>query len=277
MKKIIFGAIGASILISIVVSQYFFPDWNIANTDVISSEESTTKKIYEHIFPEQITKSDYFQGVFVQNDVAGIYPRRDALVKDILVDIGDTVQEWQTLAILFEPGVSGQSGSNINLKSTILGANNKTLTNTKEVANAKIAEFDAKIHEKEVYLAEILNNLDIQISQAQNVYDTKSEFLDNNLELQKQILITLETNLENAQETKMEKIEAATQEIAQRDNILDAKVDEIYIQIVPLIYVGRNAQPSATGALSDIAPTVLTLMGLPQPEEMTGSNLMKLD
>ena len=45
---------------------------------------------------------------------------------------------------------------------------------------------------------------------------------------------------------------------------------------VPLIYVGRNAQASTTGALSDIAPTVLSLMGLPQPAEMTGSNLMKL-
>lgn len=45
---------------------------------------------------------------------------------------------------------------------------------------------------------------------------------------------------------------------------------------VPLIYVGRNAQAAKTGALSDIAPTVLNLMGLPQPTEMTGSNLMKL-
>ena len=45
---------------------------------------------------------------------------------------------------------------------------------------------------------------------------------------------------------------------------------------VPLIYVGRNAQAAASGALSDIAPTILSLMALPQPEEMTGSNLMKL-
>ncbi|WP_286233856.1 2,3-bisphosphoglycerate-independent phosphoglycerate mutase [Thalassotalea sediminis] len=45
---------------------------------------------------------------------------------------------------------------------------------------------------------------------------------------------------------------------------------------VPLIYVGRNAVPASTGALSDIAPTILTLMDLPQPEEMTGSNLMEL-
>jgi len=46
---------------------------------------------------------------------------------------------------------------------------------------------------------------------------------------------------------------------------------------VPLIYVGRNAQVAETGALSDLSPTILNLMGLAQPEEMTGLNLMKLD
>lgn len=45
---------------------------------------------------------------------------------------------------------------------------------------------------------------------------------------------------------------------------------------VPLIYVGRNAQAAENGALSDLAPTILSLMKLPQPQEMTGSNLMKL-
>ena len=45
---------------------------------------------------------------------------------------------------------------------------------------------------------------------------------------------------------------------------------------VPLIYVGRNAQAAEDGALSDLAPTILSLMELPQPQEMTGSNLMKL-
>ncbi len=45
---------------------------------------------------------------------------------------------------------------------------------------------------------------------------------------------------------------------------------------VPLIYVGRDAKTATTGALSDIAPTVLALMDLPQPEEMTGTNLLTL-
>jgi len=46
---------------------------------------------------------------------------------------------------------------------------------------------------------------------------------------------------------------------------------------VPLIYVGRKATPAASGTLSDISPTLLHLMSIEQPEEMTGSVLMQLD
>lgn len=45
---------------------------------------------------------------------------------------------------------------------------------------------------------------------------------------------------------------------------------------VPLIYIGRAAQVVEGGILSDIAPTMLHLMGLPQPAEMTGKVLMQL-
>ena len=45
---------------------------------------------------------------------------------------------------------------------------------------------------------------------------------------------------------------------------------------VPLIYVGRKAIPATSGTLSDISPTLLHLMAMEQPEEMTGSVLMQL-
>jgi len=45
---------------------------------------------------------------------------------------------------------------------------------------------------------------------------------------------------------------------------------------VPLIYVGRPANLAESGALCDIAPTMLTLMGLNIPEEMRGHNLVTL-
>jgi 2,3-bisphosphoglycerate-independent phosphoglycerate mutase len=43
---------------------------------------------------------------------------------------------------------------------------------------------------------------------------------------------------------------------------------------VPLLFVGRPATVVQGGALRDIAPTLLALMGLPQPPEMTGHPLL---
>lgn len=43
---------------------------------------------------------------------------------------------------------------------------------------------------------------------------------------------------------------------------------------VPLIYLGRQATLANDGALSDLAPTLLHMMGLAQPAEMTGKNLV---
>jgi 2,3-bisphosphoglycerate-independent phosphoglycerate mutase len=46
-------------------------------------------------------------------------------------------------------------------------------------------------------------------------------------------------------------------------------------ELVPLVYIGNDPivlNPEG-GVLPDIAPTLLGLMGMPQPAEMTGSNL----
>jgi 2,3-bisphosphoglycerate-independent phosphoglycerate mutase len=45
---------------------------------------------------------------------------------------------------------------------------------------------------------------------------------------------------------------------------------------VPLIYVGRPADVVDGGILSDIAPTMLTLLGMPVPAEMTGKVLFQV-
>jgi len=44
--------------------------------------------------------------------------------------------------------------------------------------------------------------------------------------------------------------------------------------LVPLVYVGRPLPLVSQGVLSDIAPTMLELMGLAQPVEMTGHSLI---
>jgi len=45
--------------------------------------------------------------------------------------------------------------------------------------------------------------------------------------------------------------------------------------LVPLIYIGRPARLAETGALEDISPTLLKMMGLPQPADMTGDALIE--
>jgi 2,3-bisphosphoglycerate-independent phosphoglycerate mutase len=46
---------------------------------------------------------------------------------------------------------------------------------------------------------------------------------------------------------------------------------------VPLVYTGhRKVELKNDGSLSDVAPSLLTLMGLEQPEEMTGHSLVEI-
>ncbi|HNE90724.1 MAG TPA: 2,3-bisphosphoglycerate-independent phosphoglycerate mutase, partial [Agitococcus sp.] len=47
-------------------------------------------------------------------------------------------------------------------------------------------------------------------------------------------------------------------------------------ELVPFAYVGRKATIKQGGVLSDVAPTLLSLMGLPIPAEMTGKVLIDL-
>lgn len=49
------------------------------------------------------------------------------------------------------------------------------------------------------------------------------------------------------------------------------------INLVPLLYIGRPARMQHSGALEDLAPTMLRLMGLPQPLEMTGHPLIEFE
>jgi 2,3-bisphosphoglycerate-independent phosphoglycerate mutase len=46
------------------------------------------------------------------------------------------------------------------------------------------------------------------------------------------------------------------------------------LNVVPLLYVGRKAKIAGRGALQDVAPTLLMMMGLPQPPQMTGRPLV---
>ena len=63
------------------------------------------------------------------------------------------------------------------------------------------------------------------------------------------------------------------------EQMLDPKAQQVHtahtLNPVPLIYVGSRAPAlMENGALCDVAPTLLQIMGLPQPPEMTGRSLL---
>ncbi len=61
-----------------------------------------------------------------------------------------------------------------------------------------------------------------------------------------------------------------------QDNVTQQAHTAHTLNPVPFLYVGRPAQLADTGSLRDIAPSLLCMMGLPQPDEMTGHSLIHL-
>jgi 2,3-bisphosphoglycerate-independent phosphoglycerate mutase len=63
------------------------------------------------------------------------------------------------------------------------------------------------------------------------------------------------------------------------EQMMDYETGQLHTQhtteLVPLVYIGKRSLQlvPAGGKLADIAPTLLGLMALPQPEEMSGTNL----
>jgi len=61
-----------------------------------------------------------------------------------------------------------------------------------------------------------------------------------------------------------------------RDNVTQQAHTAHTLNPVPLLYIGRQARLLEGGALCDLAPSLLTIMGLPQPPEMTGHSLIQM-
>lgn len=202
------------------------------NNIVSSNQSEIQKKEYEHSFPSRVSKNDYLKWEFISNDIASIYPRREALVRDILVDIWDNVQVWDTLAILFNPWVEWEWQSEINIKNTVLSSKKSLLNETINVKSAKIAELDQIINENEIVLQETINNFDSKILQIWWDSDTSSEY-----SVQIKSLENLEKNLKNAKELKNELLSESNNNILQKKKLLSSKIDELYNNIIPILYL----------------------------------------
>ncbi len=64
------------------------------------------------------------------------------------------------------------------------------------------------------------------------------------------------------------------------EQMLDTETHQPHTQhttnVVPFLYIGRKARMTEGGSLQDVAPTLLAMMGIPQPPEMTGKPLISI-
>ena len=62
------------------------------------------------------------------------------------------------------------------------------------------------------------------------------------------------------------------------ETMLDTQSNQAHtahtLNVVPLLYIGRKARIAEHGALQDVAPTLLAMMGLPRPPEMSGKSMI---
>lgn len=91
-------------------------------------------------------------GTVLSHETANIYPRRDGIVEDVYVDIGDTVQKNQVVALLLPKGVEGQSAALIAEKQARKSQAESDLNTAVQVAEETIINTQQQIREKETEL-----------------------------------------------------------------------------------------------------------------------------
>ena len=154
-----------AILIGIAV--YFF---------AFSSSESSTplvkkEKTYDTIQPK-ISKNFSMQkliGKVSSNNFAMIHPRREGIIKDILVDVGDTVKAGQAIAYLFPPGVEGEGASRIEKARAQLSSAEESLRN---VSGGERAEIVQHYEEAETVAFQAVRNIEWLLFGEKNVSRT---------------------------------------------------------------------------------------------------------
>ncbi len=119
-----------------------------------TEEESTTGTGLTTITPTLVSGSSsvILLGSVLSHETANIYPRRDGIVEDIYVDIGDTIKKNQVVALLLPKGVEGQSAAMIAEKAARKKQAESDLSTTEQVAEETIINTRQKINEKETEL-----------------------------------------------------------------------------------------------------------------------------
>lgn len=143
-----------------------------------SSEENNfsfqkTEESYALVHPElsPAFSTQKLLGSIYSNTFAMIHPRREGIIKDILVDVGDTISTGQTIAFLFPPGVEGQGSSQIAKARAEFLTAQEALANAQNVSQESIGVAEKNLSQVATQLETTLGNSGTQRSMLEQQYD----------------------------------------------------------------------------------------------------------
>jgi HlyD family secretion protein len=149
--------IGAGVLpLAVILSFSVYASMSSAPSLVYtgSSEEIATGTGYTTVQPILVSGSSsiILLGSILSHETANIYPRRDGIVEDIYVDIGDTVKKNQVVALLLPKGVEGQSAALIFEKQARKQQAESDLHTAQQVSEETVISARQQIKERETEL-----------------------------------------------------------------------------------------------------------------------------
>jgi len=151
------GIAGAALLLTAGVSYSVFASFSSTQPPLLV-EAGAAAVMQEPAFttlqPVLLSQSSsiILLGTVLSHETANIFPRREGIVEDIYVDIGDKVTKNQVVALLLPKGVEGQSTAVIAEKNARKAQAQSDYVTTQNVAQETLINAQQKIQEKETAL-----------------------------------------------------------------------------------------------------------------------------
>lgn len=167
----------------------------VSSTSQLEDKEPTLRTTQ----PEQVDEGHSLTliGSVVSNEFATIYARRSGIIKDLYVDIGDQIDENQTIGELLPPGDIGQSSANIYEKQVRVQEAQQQLDYLQQVADQKIsaATLDSNLQSLAggTSSAEMISKIETDIA-------NKQRELEQLHKTQAQQLLSIEDDIDQAQQ-----------------------------------------------------------------------------
>ena len=241
-KKLIAISIVAITIIGVIggISSLYFlgSDSNI----YIKKEKEI---VWRTVHPQKLRNENIILiGKVISNETAKLYPRRQGIVKDIYIDIGDQVEENQVLGILLPQGVEGQSNATIAEKRAKVLQAEASLRNAKSVAQASINNAKQTVTEKQITLENSKKNKDALLTQVSTNVNTTTENEASKVEAAQQKIAVAQAKLKLTEESLEKQKASIVNQITQAESNIKQEVEQAEI-------AGVNAQAIVESAIFD--------------------------